>query len=411
MKISVIGGGGRVGFPMCLVLADAGHEVVGIDTNVSLNKAIMEGKVPYREENAEDYLQRALSEGKLKMTDEYDEIKISDVIIIVIGTPIDEHLNPDLTGVCNLFRKIDPYFKKEQLIILRSTVAPGTTDRVKSILEEETGFKVGEEIYLAFAPERVLEGKAIAEIQQLPQHIGVYDDKSYKKAEDFFKTFLKSQCIKLTAVEAELAKLMTNMARYVNFALANEYHLIADSFGVNAKKIIDACNMDYPRMNLPTPGPNVGGPCLHKDGWFLLERIPYNELIASSFRINEGMPAHIIRKIESYSNINKIAVLGMSFKANSDDTRNSVSFKLKKQLEARNYELVLVEPNLEGYSSLSDIKDCDAVILMSPHDEFKDLGKIISMVNNPECLYVDIWGVWEEMKYSSDNGFFKGKEV
>lgn len=411
MKISVIGGGGHVGFPMCLVMANAGHTVIGIDNDVEKNGLIMSGKVPFKEDQAVEYLRRALAANRLTMTDDYREVETSEVIVIVIGTPIDEHLNPDLTGIYRVTKDIAPYISSGQLIILRSTVAPGTTDRVKAILEEKTGLRVGQGIYLAFAPERVLQGKAIEEIRSLPQHVGVYDEKSYDIAEKFFKTFIHSQCIRLSPVEAELGKLMTNMARYISFALANEYYLIADTFGVSANKIIDACNLDYPRMNLPRPGPNVGGPCLHKDGWFLLERIPYNELIATAFRINEGMPIHIVEKLEQYEQIQKIAVLGMTFKANNDDIRNSVSFKLKKQLEARGYQLILVEPNLENYSPLSEIGGSDAVIIMTPHDEFRSLTEIMDIVKNPDCLYVDIWGFWEEMKYRSHNGFFWGREA
>ncbi len=411
MKVSIIGGSGHVGFALCLAIAEAGHEVIGIDQNQEKNELIMNGEVPFREENAEEFLEKALSENKLHMTDKYNEIGSSDIIIIVIGTPIDEYLNPVLSDLQELIRKIGQYIEKDQLLILRSTVAPGTTNRVKEILERETGLEVGKNLFLSFAPERVLEGKAIEEIKNLPQLIGAFDDKSYKKSEYFFKTFINSRCLKLSPVEAELGKLMTNMSRYVNFALANEFHLIADTFDANANKIIDYCNYNYDRLDLPSPGPNVGGPCLTKDGWFLLERIPYTELISNAFQINEGMPIQIVEKLEDYEEIEKIAILGMTYKANSDDIRNSVSFKLKKQLKARGYDLVMVEPNIKEFGTLSEIEGCDAVILMTPHEEFEDLEKILDLVSNPNCLYVDIWGFWEEMKYKSDNGYFLGKEV
>ena len=164
-------------------------------------------------------------------------------------------------------------------------------------------------------------------------------------------------------------------------------------------------------MNLPVPGPNVGGPCLYKDGFFLLERFPFNELIAIAFRINEGMPMQIVAKLEQMPHIRKVSILGMTFKAGSDDVRNSLSFKLKKQLERNDYELILVDPYLEGHKDISRIKGSDAVILMTPHLQFKDLKEILDLVSNDDCLFVDIWGFWEEIKYKSQNGFFFAKEA
>ncbi len=411
MRVSVIGGSGHIGFALSLALADAGHDVLGIDIDEEKNEKIMNGKVPFEEERAEEYLERALENDKLRMSDEIEKINDSDVVMIFVGTPVDEHNNPVLKKIHNLVNDMSSYIEKDQLIVLGSTVTPGTTERVKQILEEETGFEVGKDIYLSFVPERVLEEEAITEIKELPHLIGTFDEKSFEKTKKFFKTFIDSKCLKLSPVEAELGKLMTNMARYVKFALANEYYLIADAYDANAKKIIDYCNYNYSRLDLPSPGPNVGGPCLAKDGSFLSEKIPYNELISTAFRINEGMPIKIVEKLEDYEEIEKVAILGVTYKANSDDVRNSVSFKLKKQLDVRGYNLVMVEPNLEKYDSLSDIEGSDAVILMSPHEEFENLGEIFDFVNNPNCLYVDIWGFWEEMKHKSDNGYFRGKEV
>jgi len=214
----------------------------------------------------------------------------------------------------------------------------------------------------------------------------------------------------MTPTEAEIGKLITNMARYVEFALTNEFYLIADQFGVNINKIIDACNYHYPRLNIPRPGPNVGGPCLYKDGWFLLERFPFHGIISTAFRVNEGMTMQIALKLRQVPHIKKVAILGLTYKAGSDDVRNSLSFKLKKQLE-HIYDLVLVDPYLKDYEDMKRIKGSDAVVLMTPHEEFSDLKKLMSLVANDECLYVDIWGFWEVMKYKSRNGYFWGKEA
>ena len=409
--VSVLGGGGHVGLPFCLVLANYGYKVYGIDINEAVNEMVAEGKLPYMEEQGEEYLRNALKKQTLVMTSDASKIKESNIVAIALGTPVDDNLNPRISSLTQIIRDNNHFFTKNQIIILRSTVFPGTTEIIRRLLENVTGFVVGQDIFLVYAPERVAQGKAIEELRRLPQLIGAFDNKSYKLAEEFFSTFLEDKCFKLTPIEAELGKLITNMARYVEFALANESYLIAESFGANIHKIIDACNYNYPRLNLPVPGPNVGGPCLYKDGWFLLERFPFNEIISTAFRINEGMPMQIVSKLERFPQIKKVAILGMTFKAGSDDIRNSLSFKLKKQLERNDYELVLVDPYVEGYKDIENMQGSDAVVLMTPHKEFSDLQAIIGLVGNDECLYVDIWGFWGKMKYKSQNGYFTGKEA
>lgn len=411
MEVSVIGGGGHVGLGMCLVLAHAGHFVYGIDIDEKKNCLINSGKMPFIEKLGQEYLNQALDKKRLVMLSDLAVVKDSQVIVVVLSTPIDENLNPVITPLRELFVQISPLLEVGQTIILRSTVSPGTTDLVKKLIEKNTGLSVGKDIYLAYAPERVAQGEAILELPDLPQLIGAFDEASYAKVSAFFKSFINAECFSLTPLEAEVAKLVTNMTRYVTFALVNEYHLIGDILGVNINKIIDACNKDYPRLNLPSPGPNVGGPCLYKDGWFLIERIPYQELISTAFRINEGMPMQILQKLRQYPHIEKVTVLGMTYKANSDDIRNSLSFKLKKQLDALGYVPVLIDPFLEDRDPLDAMADSDAVVLMTPHHQFKDLAKLMEIVSNDECLYVDIWGFWSVMRHRSQNGYFFGKEV
>lgn len=409
--VSVVGGGGHVGLPFCLILANHGYQVYGIEINESANKLIMKGKMPFVEERGEEYLKNALHKRTLTMTADVSKIKESDILIITLGTPIDENLNPRISQLTQWINENSRLLRKDHLIILRSTVFPGTTQLIKQRIEKSTGFSVGQDIFLVCAPERVAQGKAIAELQTLPQLIGAFDDKSYEMAERFFSSFLKDRCFRLTPVEAEIGKLITNMARYVRFALVNEFYLISDSFGANIHKIIDACNYHYPRLDIPAPGPNVGGPCLYKDGFFLLERIPYSEIISTAFKINEGMTMQISQKLERLPHFKKVAILGLTFKPGSDDTRNSLSFKLIKQLERNDVGLALVDPHLEEYKDMKNIKGSDAVVLMTPHQEFKDLENIMNLVENDECLYVDIWGFWHEMKYRSKNGYFFGREV
>ena len=406
-KVAVIGAAGHVGLPLALVLADQGNDVLGIDINESAVEEINGGSMPFYEEGADTLLKKSLISGNFRMTTDLSRVEKSDVIVIILGTPVDENFNPILSGLVRLIDNLCPFLHRGQKIILRSTVSPGTTDRVKKTIEKKTGLVEGEDFDLVYAPERVLQGKAISEIKHLPHIIGAYSEESFERIGGFFDTFSDASRHHVKPVEAEIGKLITNMTRYVNFALANEFHMIADLHGANVNRIIDVCNDDYPRLHLPGPGPNVGGPCLFKDGWFLIEKVPFNDLIVTSFRINEGMPAQIVTKLEKDESIESVAILGMAFKANSDDTRNSVSFKLKKQLEFRGYDVRCVDPHVPGYDDWSALEGVDALVLMTPHKEFADLAGVMQRVKNPEALVVDIWGFWDEMRYRSNNGYFR----
>jgi UDP-N-acetyl-D-mannosaminuronic acid dehydrogenase len=406
MKVTVVGAAGHVGLPLALILADSGHHVYGLDINETANEMIMKGRVPFAEENADELLAKILPTGRLEMTTNMAVIGESEVVVVVIGTPIDENLNPRIDDLLNFFRNVRPYLKN-QLLVLRSTVSPGTTD----ILRKQLNTDDGSGLSLVFGPERVLQGKSIHEIRHLPQIIGAYSENAYKRAAEFFRSFILSETFFLTPVEAELGKLITNMARYVGFALANEFHLICDSYGANTRRVIDACNKDYPRLNLPVPGPNVGGPCLYKDGWYLVERIPFNGLISSAFRINEGMTMHILRNLENRIGGSRVAILGMTFKADCDDIRNSLSFKMRRQLRFKGYDTICVEPNVDGYEPIERINGVSAAILMTPHKQFKDLRKLLSTIDNPECWLVDLWGFWPEARHSSHNGYIQVKDI
>jgi len=406
-KVAVIGAAGHVGLPLALVLADHGNEVVGIDINEAAVAEINGGCMPFHEEGADTLLKKCLIAGNFRMTTDLSQVGKTEVIVIILGTPVDENFNPILSGLVRLIDNLCPYLRKGQQIILRSTVSPGTTDRVKKTIEKKTSMVEGEDFDLVYAPERVLQGKAISEIKHLPHIIGAYSDEGFEKIGRFFDTFSRANQHYMKPVEAEIGKLITNMTRYVSFALANEFHMIAGLHDANINKVIDACNDDYPRLNLPGPGPNVGGPCLFKDGWFLIEKVPFNDLIVTSFRINEGMPAQIVAKLDEDELIESVAILGMAFKANSDDTRNSVSFKLKKQLEFRGYDVRCVDPHVPGYEDWTVLKGVDALVLMTPHKEFSDLARVMQQAENPEALVVDIWGFWDEMRHRSKNGYFR----
>lgn len=410
-RVAIIGGAGHVGLGMCLVLAEVGHDVIGVDINDYANALIMSGTMPFMEEQGQEYLERALANDRLHMTSDFSEVSEADVVVIVMGTPIDENLNPRFDGLKKLFENLTPNLRRGQLIILRSTVSPGTTERVRRMVERHLGWRCGEDIHLVFAPERVLQGKSIEELESLPQIVGAFDDAGWEVAREFFATYVRNEIPRLTPVEAEIGKLVTNMYRYLTFAFANEVFLIADQWGANSNKVIDAINKNYPRVDVPRPGPNVGGPCLFKDGYFLIERMPFPDLISTSFKINEGMTAQIAMKIEQMPDITKVAILGMTFKANNDDIRNSLSYKLRKQLDDGSYDVVSVDPYVDGHTDIQELDGADCVVLMTPHREFADLGEIAKAINNPDCVVIDIWGFWASMRYLSHNGVFAMKEA
>jgi UDP-N-acetyl-D-mannosaminuronic acid dehydrogenase len=415
MLASIIGGGGHVGLPFGLTLSHAGHDVVLIDNNPETLSLIGDGVVPFSEPGAEELLHEGLADGSIRLADSVEAAAGSDVITVVVGTPVDDHHNPEMRPLIGVVEDLIPHLRGGELVVLRSTVYPGTTDLVHKMFAD-AGLVVGEDVFLAFCPERVTQHRSIEEIVSLPQLIGAFEEASYARAEAFFGSFIDSETHRLTPIEAELGKLFTNMWRYIEFAVANEFYLIAESFAtthdVNVHRIIEQTAKDYPRFSVASPGPNVGGPCLTKDGWFLVDRIPYNEFVSTAYRVNEGMPAQILDRMAGMApDPEKVAVLGMTFKADSDDTRNSLSFKLRDRLLMMGVDVAYVEPNVEGYDDLSAVDGADWVILMTPHRQFADLGAVRRAVDNDDAVYCDIWGLWPEMKYASDNGYFRGYDV
>jgi UDP-N-acetyl-D-mannosaminuronic acid dehydrogenase len=371
MKVAVIGAAGHVGFPFSLVLADAGHSVIGIDRNPVACSQLLSGFSPHIEEGANDLLLNMLKANRVTYTTDDERIQECDAVAIMIGTPIDGEGNPRLDDILDFVRyTLAPQLNENMLIVLRSTVAPGTTDLIESILLEETSLK----FHVVFAPERVAQGVGIVESKKFPQLIGARTKEAFDLAVELFN--FVPECSHLTPREAEFGKLATNMYRYVTFALANEFYMIGTDQGLDVHKVIDAVNKDYPRMSLPKPGPNVGGPCLFKDGKFLLEDVPYADLIQVSFLINEGMPKYMFDRIlkTSVKRVNKIGILGATFKADCDDVRNSLSFKFAKICKRHGIEYAFFDPYIAHPDNVwptHDINDYDAFVVMTPHRQFQ----------------------------------------
>lgn len=407
--VTVVGAGGHVGLPFSLVVANYGHHVFGLDVNTQVLNMLRSGVLPYVEEKGEEYLKEALKEDSIQFTNDSSCITESDVVAIMIGTPVDSENNPRLDDILHFVEyTLCDHMVKGTTIILRSTVAPGTTEVIKNLIENTLHYKEGEDFFLVFAPERVAQGVGIIESNKFPQLVGAFSDKSFQMAKKFFDTFI-AESIQLTPREAEMAKLMTNMYRYVNFALANEFYMIGTDQGVDVHKIIRAANKDYPRLNIPLPGPNVGGPCLFKDGKFLLSDVPYADLIQTSFLINEGMPEYMFKQITKLNpKVKKIAILGATFKADCDDSRNSLSFKFAKVCKRHGIEYAFFDPYIvhpDNMWPMTELKDYNAFVIMTPHKVFqKFYDEHISKEKN--AVMADAWKFLDRSKKTESGIYF-----
>lgn len=404
-KVAIIGIG-RVGLPLALVLADSGFEVYGIGRTPAKIAEIKKSQMPFLEKGAPSLLKKYVNKSFFPTTS-YEIVKKCHYIILTLGTPVDENMNPVLDQINTALTTATPYLKKGQTLILRSTVSPGTTDYVKSWLNDIKGLKVGRNFFLAFCPERIAEGKAIEEIRSIPQIIGGIDKKSSHKAETLFKKIGVEKCLISDAVTAELAKLFTNMYRYINFAIANEFMVLAGNYHRNIYEIIDLVNRDYKRGGLSVPG-LTAGPCLFKDGFFLINDLPFADLISTSWKINESIPLYLVKKIRERMKVDgkKAVILGLAFKSEIDDIRESLSFKIRKALLRERAEVFLHDPYVKEYQGQkieSDVykilQDASLIFLGTNHQFYHqlDLTKVKKIVKK-NCLICDVWNIFRTNK-------------
>ncbi len=385
-KVVVVGGGGHVGLPLALVLANSGFQAVSLDISKDVVELINSGKMPFAEDGAQALLTRTLSNKSFYASTDHKEIATAEIVIVVIGTPVDEHLNPDPNAVVHAMSACIPHMNSNQLVILRSTVFPGVTERVKNLLERSNLHPD-----VTFCPERILEGHALKELHELPQIIGANDEKAGNRAESIFES-LGVKTIRVTPEEAELAKLFTNVWRYIKFAAANQFWLMSNEAGLDFSKIREAVTFDYPRAaDLPNAGFSAG-PCLFKDT-MQLAAFSNNTfgLGHSAMMVNEGLPLYVVKKIEEKYDLKDLSVgiLGAAFKGESDDIRSSLSYKLKKILEFKTKSVVMSDPYVTVDANLvsldQTLADCDVLIIGAPHRIYKDL-----VTTKP---IIDIWNL------------------
>lgn len=392
MKVAVVGIG-RVGLPLALFFASKGTFTYGIDVDAAKVDMVREGNMPFKEKGAQEVLDKVNGKS-FKATMDFSKIAEVDYMVLTIGTPVDEHMNPDFTQLEGALGSLKQHLKKGQTLILRSTVSPGSTEYLKNFIEEKTEFKVGKDFYLAFCPERIAEGKAMEELETLPEIVGSLDEASGKKAEELFKAMGK-EVYRTSAINAELLKLFTNMYRYINFAVGNEFLVIAEEWGANIHEIVALSNKNYPRGGPKIPG-FTAGPCLFKDGFFLTSTIPFSDLISTAWKTNENLPGYLINKAKRIKPLKgaKSVVLGMAFKANSDDDRLSLSHKIKKILKRESANVVTHDVFRDGENFEEAIKDAEFLVMATPHNQYKKPLEYYKKFVKPGCVIIDVWNVF-----------------
>ena len=386
MNTVIVGGCGHVGLPLGLALAEVGLDVVALDINPATVALVNGGGMPFLEPGTEPLLQRVLASGRFRATTDPEAIGDAENVIVVIGTPVDEHLNPDPDAVIQVIEESRPFLRDGQLVVLRSTIFPGVTAKV-----EETIQSSGFDIDIAFCPERIAEGFALEELGSLPQIIGTRTDIAYERAAALFAC-LGAEPLRTTPEEAELAKLFTNAWRYIKFAIANQFFVMASRAGVDYDNVRHAITYRYPRAHdLPKAG-FAAGPCLLKDTMqlaaFSNNAFPLGH---SAMLVNEGLPLFMVEEMERDFDLKNsvVGVLGMAFKGDSDDPRSSLSYKLRRILKFRAKEVLASDPYISGDASLVPQDDllarADIVVVAAPHSDYRNL--------KTQQPVVDIWRI------------------
>lgn len=402
---------GRVGLPLAISFADAGLRVLGVDRDADHVDRVNAGILPFIEHGAEEPLKRVIENGNLTATtDGPAAIAQADAVIVTVGTPLGADFRADRSQVESALAAWGGSLKEGALVVMRSTLSPGTTNNVVvPTLEKATGRKVGQGLFVAFCPERIAEGKAIEELKTLPEIIGGVDEASSQKAADLFRRLAPNKQIRfLDALSAELAKLYGNVYRYVTFALANEYALIAEHYGRDAHEIISTLRDGYNRAPVPLPG-LAGGPCLSKDGYFLIEELTFPDFVLTAWKLNDSMAAHMVERLARRLELQgkslegmRVAVLGQAFKADIDDDRLSPALRVIEALERRRTDVVVHDPYLRSESIEEVLTGAQAVVLATNHSEYGELdAAYVADLVGDGCVIAECWAMLDPAAYEA----------
>jgi UDP-N-acetyl-D-mannosaminuronic acid dehydrogenase len=372
--VVVVGGCGHVGLPLAIAFAQRGANVGIYDTSEQAVALVNSAQLPFDEPGAAPVLSRVVAEGRLTASTDPAIVGSAANVIVVIGTPVDEHLNPDQTAIPRALSVCSEHFRDGQLLVLRSTVYPGVTALVEKMVA-----RLGVDMPVAFCPERIAEGKAMTELFSLPQIVSSRTEHGQKRAAELFG-LLTETVVELSPEEAELAKLFTNVWRYIKFATANQFYMMANDQGLDFDRIRKGLAFDYPRAaDMPGAG-FAAGPCLFKDTMQLAAFNNNNFTLGhTAMTINEGMPLYLVHKLEEQYKLADLTVgiLGMGFKAESDDIRSSLSYKLRRILKFKAADVLCTDPYVKVDPTLLPIEEVversDILIIATPHPEYREL--------------------------------------
>jgi len=384
--VVVVGGAGHVGLPLAIAFADRRSSVLVYDVSESAVSLVNDAVLPFDEPGAGDKLKTAVAAGQLWASTDPSVVARARNVVVVIGTPVDEHLNPDPQAIPRALEACVPYLRDGQLLVLRSTVFPGVTGLVERMFAER-----GLAVDVAFCPERIAEGKAMTELFDLPQIVSGRSQRIRDRAAGLFRV-LTRQIVELEPEEAELAKLFTNTWRYIKFAAVNQFFMIADSRGLDFERIRKGLAQDYPRAaDMPGAG-FAAGPCLFKDTMQLAAFNDNNFALGhAAMLVNEGLPLYVVSRLDAEHELANLTVgiLGASFKAGSDDIRSSLAYKLKRILTFKARRVLMTDPYVTIDAALVPLdqvlEDADVLIVATPHPEYRSI-----VTDKPVA---DVWNV------------------
>jgi UDP-N-acetyl-D-mannosaminuronic acid dehydrogenase len=407
--VAVIGLG-RVGLPLAITFADHGLSVLGIDKDAELLGTLKAGRMPFKEPDTQDPLARVVASQHLELSERAADAAQAEAIVLTLGTPSFSHIEIDMSDIRTVLDALLPYLREGHLLVLRSTVAPHTTEFVAGYLEKNRGFTVGENIFVAHVPERIAADRFMAEIGALPCIVGGVGEGSGERAARLFEV-LGAPIVQTTPVQAELAKIWANILRYATFALPNLLMMDCERYGANVFEVIDLINRDYPRGGIAQPG-FTGGTCLRKDFAFSEERSNAPGMLLAVSRVNESVPLFLVEGIKRRLGDlreRKVAVLGLAFKGDTDDARDSLSHKLIRLLERELADVAVHDPVVATPTTGFDdaVAGSDSVVVATNHSAYSNADALATIARTaaPDCLVVDPWnafGAAQVFAYASE---------
>jgi UDP-N-acetyl-D-mannosaminuronic acid dehydrogenase len=394
MKSTVaVVGLGRVGLPLALSFAARGVQVLGVERQQLVLDQLADGRMPFIEKGTQDLLEEVLANGLLELTNRPTDAARADHIVLTLGTPSHVHIEIDVSQIRQALDDLLPLLHEGHSLILRSTVAPGTTEWVAGYIEQRRGFRVGEDLMVSHVPERIAQNNFLDEIERLPCIVGGVGEGSGARAAELFEVF-GTEIVQTTPVQAELAKIWTNILRYAQFALPNLLRMESEQFGANVFEVIELINHDYPRGGIAAPGLTAGA-CLRKDFAFSEERSSAPGMLLAVSRVHETVPLFLVNglkeRLSGSLRGRKVAVLGLTFKRDSDDLRDSLSYKLIRLLERDLAHVARHDPHAPDESEpfTTAVEGADAVIVATNHSAFEHIESELPR----GTLLVDPWNV------------------